>query len=230
MNVRLLAVTLATVAGAVNTVWSAENAARAVRSRMPILVTPFYDGERLQISVGPISQKLAAADANSILQLVKELKKDQDRLRAEVMYVVAIRLYDLGHKDEAVYWFHSATYRGRLFSSILDEKQVGGIGNAAFELKHAYNAFHQLAGTYINGYAFGDVKKLENVLKKVTAEGKSLPKFAEIYPEVGFSDSKTWPTKNEEVAAGLAELLDFIRTKADVIKEQRKVNGIEGKY
>src|SRR5882724_6077882 len=52
MNVRLLAVTLATVAGAVNTVWSAENAARAVRARMPIHVTPFYDGERLQISVG----------------------------------------------------------------------------------------------------------------------------------------------------------------------------------
>jgi hypothetical protein len=197
---------------------------------MPILVTPFYDGESLQISVGPTSQKLAAADANSILQLVKELKKDQDSLRAEVMFVIAIRLYDLGHKDEAVYWFHSAQYRARLFSSILDQEHVGGIGDASFELKHAYGAFQQLAGKYINGYAFGNLKKLENVLKKVTAEGKSLPKFAEIYPEVAFVDSETWTTKNAEIADGLAMVLDFIRTKADVIKEQRRVNGVEGKY
>ena len=38
-----------------------------------------------------------------------------------------------------------------------------------------------------------------------------------------------WTEKNREVSAGLTELIVFIRTKADFIKEQRKKNGIDGK-
>ena len=77
------------------------------------------------------------------------------------MYVAAIRLYDLGHKDEAVYWFYTAQYRARVFTSILDKENVGTIGSEAFELKQAYASFNQLAGEYINGYAFGELPKLK---------------------------------------------------------------------
>jgi hypothetical protein len=99
---------------------------------------------------------LMSADSKTILQVSEELKKEKDKLRADVMYVAAIRLYDLGHKDEAVHWFYSAQYRARVFSSILDKEKVGSIGSEAFELKQAYLSFNQLAGEYINGYAFGD--------------------------------------------------------------------------
>ena len=82
----------------------------ADRSAMPIYVTPFYDSKGLKVSVGDNSKKLASADARSILEVSKELNKDKDKLRAEVMYIAAVRLYDLGHKDEAVYWFYTAQY------------------------------------------------------------------------------------------------------------------------
>jgi hypothetical protein len=233
MNIRRPAVTVAILATAFGTVWSqtpAENRPPEDRPRIPVYITPFYVAEDLQISVGPISGELAAADANSILPLVDGLRKDRNKLRAEVMYVVAIRLYDLGHKDEAVRWFHSARYRGQLFSSILDKDQVGGVGDAAFELKQAYSAFHQLAGIYINGYAFGDLNKLENTLKKVIEEGNSMPDFAALYPEVAFVDSEKWTTKNDVVAGGVVKIIDYIRTNADTIKAQRRLNGIDGKY
>jgi hypothetical protein len=70
---------------------------------MPIYITPFYDSKGLKIEVGEKSKKLAGADSKTILEISTELKKEKDKLRAEVMYVTAIRLYDLGHKDEAVY-------------------------------------------------------------------------------------------------------------------------------
>jgi len=108
------------------------------------------------------------------------------------MYVAAIRLYDLGHKDEAVYWFYTAQYRARVFTSILDKENVGTIGSEAFELKQAYASFNQLAGEYINGYAFGELPKLKKTLLKVVDEGKSLPKFGVVYPKVKFVDEEKW--------------------------------------
>ena len=80
---------------------------------MLINVTPYYDSNGPKVSVGEHSKKLANADAKSISQLSADLKKEKDKLRAEVMYVTAIRLYDLGQKDEAVYWFYTAQYRAR---------------------------------------------------------------------------------------------------------------------
>jgi hypothetical protein len=198
------------------------------RPAMPIYVTPYYDSDGLKISIGENSKKLAGADAKTILQVCADLKKEKDKLRVEVMYVAAIRLYDLGYKDEAVYWFYSAQYRARVFSSILDG--VGFIGSEAFELKQAYNAFYQLAGEYINGYAFGELPKLEKTLEKVAEEGKSLPKFSTIYPKVNFAPEESWAEKNKEVSKGLSGLIEHIKTNADSIKEQRKKNGIEGKY
>jgi hypothetical protein len=197
---------------------------------MPIYVTPFYDFNGLKISVGEYSMKLARADAKTIIQLSADLKKEKDKLRAEVMYVTAIRLYDLGQKDEAVYWFYTAQYRARLFSSTLDKEKVGSIGSEAFELKQAYIAFNQLAGEYINGYAFGELQKVEKTLTKVIEEGKSLPKLGEIYPQVKFAAEEDWTEKNKEVSKGLLSLIEYIKSNSDIIKEQRKKNGIEGKY
>ncbi len=81
------------------------------RIAMPVDVAPFYDSRGLKISVGEYSKELASADSRTILQISNNLKKEKDRLRAEVMYVAAIRLYDLSQKDEAVYWFYTAQYR-----------------------------------------------------------------------------------------------------------------------
>lgn len=200
------------------------------REPMPIYITPYYDSNGLKISVGEFSNKLKDADNKSIGKLSADLKKEKNKLRAEVMYVTAIRLYDLGLKDEAVYWFYTAKYRATVFANILDKDKIGSIGSEAFELRAAYGAFNQLAGTYINGYAFGELDKLEKTLTKVIEEGKSLPKYGEVYPKVKFVSEDTWANTNKEVSKGLSGLIDFIKNNADSIKEQRKKNGIEGKY
>jgi hypothetical protein len=107
---------------------------------------------------------------------------------------------------------------------------VGVIGSAEFELPAAFGSFNALVGQYINGYAFGNLPKLEETLAKVKEEGKSLPKMTDVYPRVNFIEEQKWAEKNQEISKGLAGLIDHIKANEDSIKEQRKTNGVEGKY
>src|SRR5687768_17137025 len=59
-------------------------------SAIPIYVTPFYYSEGPQINVGEFSDDLAAADAQSILEIEKEISQKWETLPFETMYVVAI--------------------------------------------------------------------------------------------------------------------------------------------
>jgi hypothetical protein len=198
---------------------------------MPIYVTPFYDSNGPRIDVGPFSEKLAGANAETISNVGSEMKKQWDRLPIEAMYVAAIRYYDLGRKDEAVYWFYSAQFRARLFQSILPDDTSKAVGGDAFEAISAYTAFNQLAGEYINGYAFGDVQKLKATLQTVCSESQeTMPQFTAIYPKVSFIPESSWPGKRKEIAAGLTGLVDTITQHGDEIKAERQKNGIEGKY
>jgi hypothetical protein len=199
-------------------------------SRMPIYITPYYDSEGPQIDVGPFSEELAAATADSIANLSSKLKTEWATLPIETMYVASIRLYDLGEKNDAVYWFYSAQFRARLLQSVLPEDSVGGIGSEGVERIQAHNAFHQLAGEYINGYAFGELNNLQKTIQLVKAENETIPQLETIYPTLDLIDNGLWPEKNKDIAAGLDSLLDSIANNAEAIKAFRKENGIEGKY
>ena len=197
---------------------------------MPVYVTPYYDSRGPQIDVGAFSNGLSTASAGSIREVTASMKRQWNALPIEAMYVVAIRLYDFGLKDEAVYWFHSATYRARLLKLLVPRQNVGGIGSAGFERIQAYLAFHQLAGEYINGYAFGDLPTLQHTLEIVKAENSALPRFKQIYPDLELIAEGAWAEKNQEIAAGLGKLVNYITNSADQIKATRKQNGMEGKY
>jgi hypothetical protein len=197
---------------------------------MPIFVTPFYSSQGPQISVGVFSQRLAAADAATIKDVTQDMKKQWDALPVEAMYVASIRLYDLGHKDDAVYWFYSAQYRARLFAAIVPDASPAN-GGSAFEAESAHASFQQLAGDYINGYAFGDIPKLRSAIEQVLGDNdQGLPDFTRIYPGVTFISSQGWADKRKETATGLSQFVDWIDQHAEEIKARRKASGLEGKY
>ena len=126
-------------------------------SHIDAYITPYYDSKGSEVKVGRFSSGLASAKEDDFLATIAAMKKDWDRLTFPELYVAAIRLYDLGYRKESVYWFYSAQYRGRQFGVLLDQTKMGGIGSPGFELLHAQNAFYQLVGTYIKGYAFGEM-------------------------------------------------------------------------
>lgn len=158
------------------------------------------------------------------------MKKDWDRLTFPELYVGAIRLYDLGYRKEAVYWFYSAQYRSRQFSVLLDQTKMGSIGDSGFELLHAQNAFYQLVRTYINSYAFGDTDGLVKIVERVQKEGRYIPDLQAAYPGVTFRDKSEWPSANADLADGMNQLLSMLQEKKDEIKHQRIERGMEEKF
>jgi hypothetical protein len=101
-------------------------------SHIDAYVTPYYDSKGPVISVGRFSSGLASGKEDDFLTTIAQMKKDWDRLTFPELYVAAIRLYDLGYRKEAVYWFYSAQYRGRQFGVLLDQAKMESIGSPGF--------------------------------------------------------------------------------------------------
>jgi hypothetical protein len=199
-------------------------------SHIDAYITPYYNSKGPEVSVGRFSSGLASAKETDFLTTIAEMKKDWNRLTFPELYVAAIRLYDLGYRKEAVYWFYSAQYRGRQFGVLLDQAKMGSIGSPGFELLHAQNAFYQLVGTYINGYAFGDMDGLAKIVERVQKEGRQIPDLQAAYPGVTFKSNSEWQSANTELADGMNQLISMLKEKKDDIKRQRVERGMEAKF
>jgi hypothetical protein len=199
-------------------------------SHIDAYVTPYYDSKGPVISVGRFSSGLASAKLDEFLAIIAEMKKDWDRLTFPELYVAAIRLYDLGYRKEAVYWFYSAQYRGRQFGVLLDQTKMGSIGSPGFELLHAQNAFYQLVGPYINGYAFGDIDGLVKIVERVQKEGRRIPDLQTAYPGVTFKSQSEWMSANTDLANGMNQLISTLKEKKDEIRRQRIERGMDEKF
>jgi hypothetical protein len=199
-------------------------------SHIDAYVTPYYDSKGPAVKVGRFSSGLASAKEAEFLGTVTEMKKDWDRLTFPELYVGAIRLYDLGYRKEAVYWFYTAQYRGRQFGVLLDQTKMGTIGSPGFELLHAQSAFYQLVGTYINGYAFEDTDGLVKIVGRVQKEGRRIPDLEASYPGVTFKSKSEWQSANTSLADGMDQLISLLKEKKDEIKSQRVERGVEQKF
>jgi len=212
--------------------WTHVCAGQAINdpARIDVYVTPYYNSAGPAIDVGPFSKGLGANSESGFLATISEMKKSWDSLKFTETYVAAIRLYDRGFRNEAVYWFYSAQYRGRLLAALLDPQKVGSIGDAGFELSHAENAFRQLVGPYINGYAFGDIDHLIPIIERVKKEGETIPDLNKIYPGLSFKEKSEWDAGNRELNAGLGKMLGMLKDQKARIKQQRIETGIEAKF
>ena len=115
-------------------------------ARFEVYVTPYYNSKGPTINVGPFSKGLGANSEPEFVATIAKMKQSWDNLSFPETYVAAIRLYDLGFRKEAIYWFYSAQYRGRLLATLVDRDKMGSIGDPGFELVQAANAFQQLVG------------------------------------------------------------------------------------
>lgn len=199
-------------------------------SHIDVYITPFYTSQGPTVNVGRFSSGLAAAKEEEVLATISKMKKDWDRLTFAELYVAAIRLYDLGYRKESIYWFYSAQYRGRQFGTLLDQSQMGSIGSAGFELLHAQNAFFELVGPYINGYAFGDADGLVKIVERVQKEGTKLPDLEAAYPGVTFKRKSEWKSENDQLADGLGQLVSMLKEKKEDIRRQRVAQGLEDTF
>jgi hypothetical protein len=198
-------------------------------SHIDVYITPYYNSKGPTIEVGPFSSGLAAKNEPEFVTTIAKMKQSWDTLNIPETYVAAIRLYDLGYRKESIYWFYSAQYRGRLFASLIDRDKMGNMGDPGFELFQAQNAFQQLVGPYINGYAFGDIDQLIRIIEKVQKEGKTVPDLTKIYPRVTFKPKAERDAGNNALNEGMTKLLITLKNEKASIKQQRIERGMEAK-
>ncbi|MGC9991258.1 MAG: hypothetical protein ABSD52_02510 [Candidatus Cybelea sp.] len=193
-------------------------------------VTPYYASKGPTIHVGRFSSGLASSNTKQVLATIGAMKKQWQRLSFPELYVGAIRLYDLGYRNEAVYWFYTAQYRARQVSVFLDTSKIGSVGDSGFELQAAGNAFMQTVGTWINGYAFGNPNRLIATVRQVQREGRRIGDLHAIYPNVALIDPSRWPAANRRLADGMDSLVTYLEQQKDVIAKQRAANGTAAKF
>ena len=102
-------------------------AAEPVR-QIGIYVQPFYESARTpggqpQVSVGKQYDALLSSSRREDILAVRDLIVAAPKLVTPMtLMVLAIRLYDVGLRDEAVFWFYVAKDRYIVMSDVLDVK------------------------------------------------------------------------------------------------------------
>lgn len=198
--------------------------------RIAVYVTPYYDSNGPKVQVGKYSAGLASNDARTVVDTILTMKRSWNALSFPQLYVGAIRLYDLGYRDESVYWFYTAQYRSRQFGMLADQSKLGAMGDPGFELYHAAQAFFELAGPPINGYAFGHPEQLERTVERVQRENRNVPDLHAVYPGVAFDDRRTWARTNASLNAGMDKLVAMLRDDRSTLATQREQSGAQARY
>ncbi|MDO7844743.1 hypothetical protein Q5H92_00120 [Hymenobacter sp. M29] len=197
---------------------------------IPFYVTPYYNSEGPEINVGPLSQALLSATPATIGAIAEGLRPALPYQPAVVLFVLAVRLFDLGQHDEGLYWFYQAQYRARLLHRVLDSEQIGQMFDPAFELESAHGAFMELAGPYFNGYAGCSQARWLGVIARVQADNQTAPDFSLIYPDLALRPAAEWPVLNQQVNEGLSQLAEALREGWDEMQAQRRANGTHERF
>lgn len=125
-----------------------------------VMVHPYYDagilsGGRRMVRVGSDFDALLESDRREDVAAARDkVLADPELITPMTMMVLAIRLYDVGLRDDSVFWFYVAKDRWSTLSDTID------ISGPAFGgAEEAVKNFAYLAGPSINGYAFCDLGK-----------------------------------------------------------------------
>jgi len=201
-----------------------------INTRIPFYALPYYNYNPLTITIGKYQKELLTDNLSELETLETKIKSDINNTDIASLYILSTRLYDLGKKDDAFYWFMTAQTRARIFMNMIDKEKMGSIGSEAFELKQLFNSFNRLVGEYMNGYGFNDVEKGLEVYKKVKSEVKNIQSYKVVYKNVVFVDEKNLELEKTKKEEDLAEGIEYIEKNKDKIKQQRIDNGTQDKY
>ena len=199
---------------------------KAADERIGIYIEPYYNSSPFKINVGPYSEALKSNDEAKILDLAQTIKADIDRVDLMTLYVLSTRLYDLNKKDEAVYWFYTASFRRNVFKqTVLDNQH----GTEAGEFTQALDAFKTVLGEFVNGYALGDIDKNIEIITAVIADNRNMKSLSTVYPSLKFDEAKL-PEAIKNAVNDREEFIKYISDNRAEIKKRRTQNGIDGKY
>jgi hypothetical protein len=204
--------------------------------RVAIYVEPYYAASRdpegtPRIEVfSKLDRLLASNNPEDIARARDFVEKEWDAITPMTMMVLAIRLYDVGRRDDAVFWYYAARNRFITAMRVADMK-ARELGNA----ERAMKDFIYLVGPVINGYAFCDIENQKTIAKSALKWTIDHPYTALLDPKIpalpGDRKDNFRNAFNQLMAevAKEGEYLDNM-TNVETLKKQRRENGADEKY
>lgn len=130
--------------------------------KIGVYVTPYYfsadtpDGQP-QVAVAAAYDALLASNKREDIVAVRDaIQANPNLITPMTLMVLSIRLYDVGLRDDAVFWFYVAKNRYLTTDAVLNMRSPS-LASARVSIKD----FHVLVGPFINSYAFCDLAKRE---------------------------------------------------------------------
>ncbi len=183
-----------------------EPAPAEVSKPVDVELLPYYCPTGPVVNVGTFSGRLAKATEKTIREVAAQMQKELKTLPVEAMFVLAVRLYDLGYKEEAVYWFLAAKYRMRLFREALAPHSTE-LGSAPFESQQAQYTLYVLISETINPILIDEPAIWIAAAERVCAASGNVPAFRDTYKGIQFVDSPALARANGTVAKDYFQLL-----------------------
>ena len=149
---------------------AAASDAKPVRS-VDLYVTPLYSSaakaSKREVRVDPDLDPLLRSDrTEDVLAAQERVRANPAKVSPLALMVLAARLYDVGARDESVFWFYVAKDRFMAMAGVLSGYDRPGMFAEGGEARAAMGAFVQLAGPTINGYAFCKIDNQQALRRK----------------------------------------------------------------
>lgn len=173
-----------------------------------VFVQPYYEAaqtpqEQPHVNVAKAyDAQLASARREDILAVRDAIQAQPQMVTPMTLMVLAIRLYDVGMRDDAVFWFYVAKNRYLAMAGVLDVQT-----SALAQVAEAVGNFATLAGPFINSYAFCDLARQREFSGKAIAWVEQHPYAAMFMPQL--------PALPGDRTENLKQSLSRIRTMAE---------------
>jgi hypothetical protein len=204
--------------------------------RIAIYVEPYYaasrepDGApRVEVATR-YDRLLASNDKDDIARARDLIAREWEAITPMTLMVLAIRLYDVGLRDDAVFWYYAARNRFFTVMRVANTKAVA-LGNT----ERAMRDFVYLAGPVINGYAFCDIEKQKTIAKSALKWTIDHPYTALLDPAVPAQAGdrkenfrKAFNELMQELAREEAYL--DVMPNVEEVKKKRRESGADVKY
>jgi hypothetical protein len=241
MLLRLPVVIALTFAPALATLPPQARAAAPMATAEPVrqviaFVPPYYEaapsfGESPKVKVSPEHDALlASVKAADVVKARDQISASPDLVSPLTMMVLAIRLYDMGLRDDAVFWFYAARGRYSVLEKVLDTSSLtlAGLANGMQDLNES-------AGPTLYGYAFCDLAREQATEDKALQWTIAHPYRQLLSPQLPALDddrnkaiAAAVEALRQQVAGGHAAIADPARRAQ--LQDARKRDQADAKY
>jgi len=172
--------------------------------QLSVDVPPFYVagasyGAPPQVAVDPLYDKLLASPRRAdIQQAVVAIASKPELVKPDTLIVLAMRLYDVGLRDDAVFWYYAGRDRYLTMAQVLDMRSIQLMRSA-----EVTEAFLRAAGPAMDGYAYCSIAHQAEQEDRAIAWVATHP-----YKILGYTEL---PAATEDRNAALTDAVNHLR-------------------